>query len=86
MATKILEQPSLNYLFKALVNFIKLPARKMWLNYDAEVDVLYVHFEEKPASTHSEMTDEGIILDYSDERLVGLTILNASQRDALVMA
>jgi uncharacterized protein YuzE len=80
MATQILEQPSLGYLFKALVNFIKLPATKMWLDYDTAVDVLYVHFEEKPASTHSEMTDEGIILDYRDEKLVGLTVLEASQR------
>jgi uncharacterized protein YuzE len=86
MAPQILEQPSLGYLFKALVNFIKLPAKKMWLDYDADVDVLYVHFEEKPSSTHSEMTDEGIILDYRGERLVGLTILAASQREALVLA
>lgn len=52
----------------------------MWLDYDAEADVLYLHFEEKPASTHSEMLDEGIILDYRDDRLVGLTILEASCR------
>jgi len=52
-----------------------------WLDYDDEADVLYVHSEEKPASTHSEMTDEGILLDYRDETLVGLTILDASQRE-----
>lgn len=86
MAPQILEQPSLGYLFQALVNFIKLPAKKMWLDYDAEVDVLYVHFEEKPTSTHSEMTDEGIILDYRGERLVGMTILDASRREALALA
>jgi uncharacterized protein YuzE len=86
MATQILEQPSLNYLFKAMVNFIKLPAKKMWLDYDTEVDVLYVHFEEKPTSTHSEMNDDGIILDYRGERLVGLTILDASQRETLALA
>ncbi len=85
MATQILEQPSLSYLLKVLANFIKLPTKKMWLDYDDEVDVLYVHFEEKPTSTHSEMTDAGIILDYQEERLVGLTILDASQREAFVM-
>ena len=84
MVTKILEQPSLSYLLRALGNFIKLPIRKMWIDYDDEVDVLYVHFEEKPSSTHSEMTDEGIILDYQEERLVGLTILDASQREAFM--
>ena len=80
MVAQILEQPSYSYLLSALTNFIKLPAKKMWLDYDAEVDVLYVHFEEKPLSTHSEMTDDGIILDYRDKKLVGLTILEASQR------
>jgi uncharacterized protein YuzE len=80
MAAPILEQPHLSNLLKALTSFIRLPATKLWLDYDAEVDVLYVHFEEKPASTHSEMTDDGIILDYRDDTLVGLTILEVSQR------
>jgi len=80
MATQILEQPSYTYLLRALANFIRLPATKMWLDYDSAADVLYVHFEDKPSSTHSEMTDEGVILDYQDEKLVGLTILDASQR------
>ena len=81
MAVQILEQPSLGFLLSAMKNFIKLPARKLWLDYDDEADVLYVHFEEKPASTHSEMSDDGILLDYRDETLVGLTILDASQRE-----
>ena len=80
MAAQILEQPGLGCVLKALTNLIKLPSTKMWLDYDADVDVLYVHFEEKPASTHSEMTEAGILLDYRDERLVGLTVLEASHR------
>ena len=80
MAIQILEQPSFTYLMQAMANFVKLPASKMWLDYDNEADVLYVHFEDSPSSTHSEMTDEGVILDYRDETLVGLTILDASQR------
>jgi uncharacterized protein YuzE len=80
MVAELLEKQNINYLFKAMANFIKLPTTKMWLDYDAEADVLYLHFEEKPASTHSEMLDEGIILDYRDNRLVGLTILEASCR------
>ena len=81
MATQILEQPSYTYLLRALSNFIKLPATKMWLDYDHDADVMYVHFEEKPSSNHSEMTDEGVILDYRDDTLVGLTILDASHRE-----
>ena len=67
-------------MLRATTNFIKLPKTKMWLDYDKEADVLYLHFEEKPKSTHSEMRNDGIILDYRDDLLVGLTILEASQR------
>ena len=52
----------------------------MWLDYDAEVDVLYLHFTDQPTSTHSQMTDEGIILDFNEEEVVGMTILEASHR------
>jgi uncharacterized protein YuzE len=52
----------------------------MWLDYDDDADVLYLHFEDQPASTHSETRDDGIILDYKGRRLVGVTILEASQR------
>jgi uncharacterized protein YuzE len=53
----------------------------MWLDYDEDADCLYLHFTEKPASTHSELREEGIIADLDDEdRLVGLTILEASRR------
>jgi uncharacterized protein YuzE len=80
MAAQILEQSSLDHLLRAVANFIKLPATKLWLDYDAEADVLYVHFEEKPSSTHSEMREDGILLDYRDNQLVGLTVLEASHR------
>ena len=59
---------------------MKLRKKHMWLDYDAEADVAYFHFEEKPRSTHSEMREDGIILDYRGSKLVGLTILEASQR------
>jgi uncharacterized protein YuzE len=80
MVTGFLEEQNIGYLLKAVANLIKLPKTKMWLDYDVEVDVLYLHFEDKPASTHSEMRDDGIILDYRDDTLVGLTVLDASLR------
>jgi uncharacterized protein YuzE len=80
MVTGILEEQNLGYLLKAVANLIRVPKTKMWLDYDTEADVLYLHFEDKPASTHSEMREDGIILDYRDDTLVGLTVLEASQR------
>ena len=69
-----------NFLLKAVAHLVKLPKTHMWLDYDSEADVLYLHFEEKPSSTHSEMRDDGIVLDYRDDRLIGLTVLEASHR------
>ncbi|MBC8233973.1 DUF2283 domain-containing protein [bacterium] len=80
MAEEALEERSIGYLLKAVAHLVKLPRTRMWLDYDSEADVLYLHFEEKPISTHSEMRDDGIIFDYKGNRLVGLTILEASQR------
>lgn len=80
MVTELLEQPNLSHLLRAVSNLIKLPTKKMWLDYDTEVDVLYLHFTDQPTSTHSQMTDEGIILDFNEEEVVGMTILEASHR------
>ena len=52
----------------------------LWLDYDEDADVLYIHFEEQPCSTHSELRDDGVILDYRGNRLVGVTVLEASRR------
>jgi len=80
MAIALLQEKDIGNLIRAVSNLIKLPRTKMWLDYDAEADVLYLHFEEKPASTHSEMREDGILLDYRDDVLVGLTVLDASRR------
>ncbi len=80
MAKELLEEKSIGYLLKAVSHLVKLPKTQMWLDYDPDADVLYVHFEEKPHSTHSESREDGIILDYRGRRLVGLTILEASHR------
>ncbi len=80
MVPERLEEKNVAHLLAAAANLIKLQKTKMWIDYDKQADVVYLHFEESPGSTHSEMRDDGIILDYSRDRLVGLTILEASQR------
>jgi len=80
MAVNTIEKKNITHLLKAVTHLIKLPQRHMWLDYDQDADVLYVHFEDKPKSTHSDMRDDGIILDYKGNQLVGITILEASRR------
>ena len=50
------------------------------LNYDPEGDVLYVNFGSPQAADDSDIAEEGIIFHLKDEKLVGLTILNAKER------
>jgi uncharacterized protein YuzE len=77
---EVLEERSIRSILKAVAHLVKLPKQHMWLDYDPGADVVYLHFEERPSSTHSEIREDGIILDYRGSRLVGLTILEASQR------
>lgn len=65
---------------KSLARLVQLSKTYIWVDYDEEADALYVHFEDKPTSNHSEIRDDGVILDYKGRRLVGVTILDASQR------
>ena len=52
----------------------------LWSSYDAEADVLYVHFKQPNSADDSELTDDDIIIRYKDGEVVGLTILHASTR------
>ena len=80
MAKEVLEAQSLEHLLKAVSHLVQLPKHRMWLDYDEEADVLYVHFTENASSTHSDMRDDGVIFDYKGQDLVGITILEASRR------
>jgi uncharacterized protein YuzE len=80
MAKEAIAEKSLGHLLKAVAHLVQLPKHRMWLDYDDEVDVLYVHFVEKPVSTHSEMREDGVIFDYRGKELVGVTVMEASHR------
>lgn len=83
MDTQLLTKPNIDHLLQATAHLIKLPTRKFWVDYDEQVDTVYMHFTAHPASTHSQMDEEGVIFDFNDEdEVVGLTILEASQRGA----
>jgi uncharacterized protein YuzE len=42
---------------------------------------LYVHFKKNNIADDSEMTDDDIIIRYADKQIIGLTILNVSERN-----
>jgi len=56
----------------------KSAAKKLWLDYDEEADVLYVSFRRPQKATDSRMEDD-LIYHYRDGELVGVTILHVSE-------
>ena len=82
MAKEVKEQTDFNEVLEIVSHQIQLPEGPRWINYDKEADTLYVRFTEKPCSDHSELTDEGLIVDYKGRDIVGLTIVGASEMAA----
>ena len=67
-------------IFHALPYLIRFPSQRFWVDYDEEADVLYISFRHPQRATDSEMTDEGVLLRYRADELVGITILDVSAR------
>ena len=63
----------------AIPMLLDFPAKRFHVDYDKEADVLYISFERPQKVTDTEVTDEGILLRYRGDKLVGVTILNASR-------
>lgn len=56
------------------------PASRFWVDYDQDADVLYISFTRPQQATDTAMTDEGLLLCYRDDHIVGVTVLVASSR------
>ena len=67
-------------LLGSLPHLLKLPSKQIWFDLDEEADVLYVSFERPQGATDSELTEDGMLLRYRGEQLVGVTILNVRKR------
>jgi uncharacterized protein YuzE len=62
---------------------LDFPTPRFWVDYDQEADVLYISFDRPQNATDSEMTEDGLLLRYRNEQLVGITVLDASTRSSL---
>ena len=80
MGETALRKDSLQEIFKMTPYFLKLPQKKMWIDYDEEADVLYISFKRPQKASDSEMSDNGVLLRYRGTELIGITILEASKR------
>ncbi len=56
---------------------VKLPSGELWLDYQNDVDTLYIRLKEKTHPTHSEgEIDNMVVFDYEGEELVGIEIMD----------
>ena len=67
-------------ILQAVPRLVHFPAKQVWINYDAEADVLYLSFCKPQRATDSELRDDGIIVHRRRKKVVGLTIQDASTR------
>lgn len=79
MATVEIEK-TLKEVNEIAAHFIKMPETKMLIDYDKEADVLYISFKRPQHATDSEMLENGVLLRYKEDELVGITVMNASKR------
>lgn len=65
---------------KLLPTVKESPQNTVWMSYDAEADTLYVNLKKPSYATDSQLTDDDVIIRYEGDKVVGYTILHASQR------
>ncbi|MFO7634588.1 MAG: DUF2283 domain-containing protein [Caldilinea sp.] len=64
----------------AAPSLLGLAQHRFWVDYDQEADVLYINFRRPQQATNSVLTEDGVLLRYRAEELVGITLLDASTR------
>jgi hypothetical protein len=68
--------PSKEELLEAARGCVSLPPGELWLDYQDDVDTLYIRLKEKANPTHSENDVDGAVFDYEGEELVGIEIMD----------
>lgn len=59
----------------------RLPAERLWLDFDQEADVVYLSLKRPQKATRTVfLDDQGVLLRYRNKELVGITVLDASKK------
>ncbi len=82
MAIAQLTKKDVRSILKALPSMLRVPARRFWVDYDEEADVMYISFRRPQRAAESRVREDGIIIRTRGREVVGLTILEASSRSA----
>ena len=80
MATKLKKDEMIQTCLGLSSDIIKLMVEHIWIDYDKEADVLYLSFRKPQKAKTTIETDDDILIRKDGNRIVGITILNASTR------
>lgn len=80
MATKIADGKIIQACLALSQDMMKLPAEHMWIDYDKEADVLYLSFRKPQRAKKTIEAANDILIRKDGNKIVGITILNASDR------
>lgn len=74
------ERLTINEVIGIIPYITSIPYRKIWIDYDEEVDVIYMNFTYPPRAIGHEEDENGIIKNYDEKgKLVGITIIAAKR-------
>ncbi len=79
MATKLRKNDLIKDCLVLASNIVKLSIEHIWIDYDKEADVLYLGLRKPQRATKTIETDD-ILIRKDRNKIVGITILNASSR------
>jgi uncharacterized protein YuzE len=75
----VIQPPSHEELLALAATRVKLPDAPLRLDYQDDVDTLYISLKNNAHPTHSETKrDDSVIYDYENDTLVGIEILDIS--------
>lgn len=80
MGKELIDAQVMEELLRAAGHLSRVGAQHLWIDYDPEADALYVNFQKPQRATESELLDNGVILRYRGDKLVGMVIFDASGR------
>jgi uncharacterized protein YuzE len=80
MATRLKRDDLIKSCISLVSNVVKLPLRHMWIDYDREADVLYLSFRKPQRATKTIETEDDILIRKDGNKIVGITVLNASDK------
>ena len=80
MATDAINKEMIDSCLGLSSQLVRLPVKHIWVDYDKEADVLYLSFRKPQRAKKTIETDDDVLIRTDDNQIVGITIMNASNR------